>query len=61
MHRIMDRRRQAGEPEGDYWWCWDGLIVRDAGLPSMVKVIDGLVAAGEHETVLRHVGPEEDI
>lgn len=61
VHRIMDRRRQAGEPEGDYWWCWDGLIVRDAGLPSMVKVIDGLVAAGEHETVLRHVGPEEDV
>ncbi|MCZ1005962.1 hypothetical protein [Streptomyces lydicus] len=40
---------------------WDGLIVRDAGVPSMVKVIDGLVAAGEYETVLRHVGPEEDI
>ncbi|MCX5149986.1 hypothetical protein OHB36_24970 [Streptomyces sp. NBC_00320] len=38
-----------------------GAIVRDAGVPAMVKVIDGLVAAGEHETVLRHVGPEEDV
>ncbi|WP_079065559.1 hypothetical protein [Streptomyces olivochromogenes] len=28
---------QAGESEGDYWWCWDGLVVRDAGVPSMVE------------------------
>ncbi|MEU6757155.1 hypothetical protein [Streptomyces sp. NPDC046685] len=59
VHRIMDRERQAGEPEGADWWCWDGLIVRDAGVPSMVKVIDGLVATGEHETVLRYLGPAD--
>jgi hypothetical protein len=41
-----------------YWWCWDGLIVRDAGVPSMVEVVDGLVAAGRLETVLRHIGPK---
>ncbi|MEU6769540.1 hypothetical protein ABZ916_44340 [Streptomyces sp. NPDC046853] len=61
VHRIMARQRQTGEPEGDYWWCWDGLIVRDIGVPSMVKVIDRLVATGEYETVLRHVGPEVDL
>ncbi|MEW1779996.1 hypothetical protein [Streptomyces sp. NPDC086777] len=60
MRRIMDHHRQAGEPEGDYWWCWDGLIVRDAGVASMVEVIDGLVATGEYESVLRHIGPADD-
>lgn len=57
----MDHQRQAGGPEGEYWWCWDGLVVRDPGVPSMVAAIDQLVAAGEHETVLRNVGPEQDL
>jgi hypothetical protein len=61
VHRLMNHHRQTGEPEGDYWWCWDGLIVRDAGVSSIVKVIDGLVATGELETVLRHIGPAEDV
>ncbi|MET7734470.1 hypothetical protein ABZT02_24310 [Streptomyces sp. NPDC005402] len=61
VHRLMDHHRQSGALEGDYWWCWDGLIVRDAGLSSMVKVIDGLVAAGDLESVLRHIGPEKDL
>ncbi|MFD7066010.1 hypothetical protein ACFV97_02100 [Streptomyces sp. NPDC059913] len=63
VRRLMDLHREAGEPEGDYWWYWDGLIVREPGLASMAKVIDGLVATGDYETVLRHVGPagpEED-
>ncbi|MBK3568226.1 hypothetical protein, partial [Streptomyces sp. MBT62] len=41
VRRVMDRQRRAGEPEGDYWWCWDGLIVRDPGVPSMTSTIDG--------------------
>ncbi|MFB7999682.1 hypothetical protein ACFC4G_43680 [Streptomyces sp. NPDC056002] len=61
LHRVMDRRRQAGGPEGNYWWCWDGLIVRDPGVLSMAKVVDGIVASGEHETAFPHIDPEEDI
>ncbi|MGK5642416.1 hypothetical protein ACSNOK_29500 [Streptomyces sp. URMC 126] len=61
VQRIMDHQRQAGEPEGDCWWCWDGLIVREAGVPAMVRAIDGLFATGEYKTVLRHVGPEADL
>jgi hypothetical protein len=26
VQRIMARQRQAGEPDGDYWWCWEGLV-----------------------------------
>lgn len=58
--RVMDRQLREGQPEGKYWWCWDGLVVREAGVPSMVEVIDGLVVSGELETVLRHVGPATD-
>ncbi|QNS02556.1 hypothetical protein [Streptomyces xanthii] len=61
VRRILDHLREAGDPEGDYWWCWDGLIVREPGLASMAAVIDGLVASGEYETVLRNVGPERDL
>ncbi|SEE70695.1 hypothetical protein SAMN05216489_07911 [Streptomyces sp. 3213] len=39
----------------------DMWVVRDPGVPSMVEVIDGLVATGEYETVLRNVGPEGDV
>ncbi|MEV8452794.1 hypothetical protein AB0467_08575 [Streptomyces sp. NPDC052095] len=59
VRRTMDRQRRAGDPEGHFWWSWDGLIVREPGLAAMAKVIDGLVATGDYETVLRHVGPEE--
>ncbi|MFF2011722.1 hypothetical protein ACFVWY_21940 [Streptomyces sp. NPDC058195] len=59
VRRLMDRQREAGDPEGDYWWCWDGLIVREPGLTAMAEVIDGLVASGEYTTVLRHLGPAE--
>lgn len=60
VHRIMGRLHQAGDPEGEYWWCWDGLIVRDPGVLSIAKVVDQLVAAGAYKTVLRHIGREED-
>lgn len=44
-----------------YHWVWDGLIVRDPGIPAMIRVIDHLVATGEYHTLLRHVGPDEDV
>ncbi|MGW0967217.1 hypothetical protein [Streptomyces sp. NPDC002516] len=62
VRRDMDRWRDTGEClDGSYFWVWDGLIVRDPGIPAMVRVIDHLVSTGEYRTTLRHVGPEEDL
>lgn len=59
VSRIMDRWRETGEClDGGYFWVWDGLIVREPGIPGMVGVIDHLVQTGEYTTVLRHLGPE---
>ena len=56
VHRLMDRWAASGEAQaGAYFWCWDGLIVRDAGALSMARVIAGLVASDEARTVLRSV------
>ena len=57
VQRIMDRWATTGEElGGSFFTCWDGLIVRDAGISAMVRVVDHLVQAGEHETVFRSVG-----
>jgi hypothetical protein len=40
---------------------YDGLIVRDGGVSSIVKVIDGLVPTGRLETVLRDIGAAEAV
>lgn len=53
VRRIMDGQQQGP------WWCWDGLLVRDAGVASMTRAIDGLVSTGQHEAALRHVAPED--
>ncbi|MFF4649684.1 hypothetical protein [Streptomyces sp. NPDC001380] len=61
VQRIMDHWKGTGEClDGSYFWCWDGLIVREAGIPAMVRVIDDLVATGDYEGVLRSLGPEDD-
>lgn len=61
VRRTMDRWRETGEClDGSYFWVWDGLIVRDRGLPAMTAVIDHLVATGEYTSVFRSVGREDD-
>ncbi|MEV7419325.1 hypothetical protein [Streptomyces sp. NPDC089919] len=59
VRRVMDRQRDAGDPEGDYWWVWDGLIVREPGVRAISQVIDRLVATGDLATVLRPIGPSD--
>lgn len=45
-----------GSPGGRYYWCSDGLIVRDAGISSMVEVLTGLIDNGEFSQVLNRLG-----
>ncbi|MFF0595545.1 hypothetical protein [Streptomyces antibioticus] len=61
VHRNMDACRESGECLGGrYFYVWDGLIVRDAGIDAMVEVVDELVRTGDYRSVFRDVGPEED-
>ncbi|MEU2295968.1 hypothetical protein ABZ584_00970 [Streptomyces antibioticus] len=61
VHRNMDARRDSGECLGGrYFYVWDGLIVRDAGIDAMVEVVDELVRTGDFRGVFRDVGPEEN-
>ncbi|KOV51612.1 hypothetical protein ADL00_40290 [Streptomyces sp. AS58] len=60
VHRVMDRWRRTGECLGGrYFHVWDGLIVRDRGIPGMVDVVDDLVRSGDYRTVFRDIGPED--
>ncbi|MER7977051.1 hypothetical protein ACFWA4_00155 [Streptomyces sp. NPDC060011] len=57
VQRLMERWATTGEElGGSFFACWDGLIVRDAGIPAMVSVVDHLVQGDEYRTVFRCVG-----
>ncbi|MEY9994600.1 hypothetical protein ABIE67_006632 [Streptomyces sp. V4I8] len=59
--RLMDRWKGTGECLGGrYFYGWDDLIVRDPGLPAMVRVIDDLVTTGDYRSALRPLGLAED-
>ncbi|MFC9105535.1 hypothetical protein ACFT08_31750 [Streptomyces rochei] len=46
---LMKRWAASGEaPSGRYFWCSDGLIVRDPGISNMVQVLTGLRTASSH-------------
>jgi hypothetical protein len=40
---------------GRYFWCSDGLIVREPGIESMTQVIAGLLDSGEFSQILRRL------
>ncbi|MFD5521549.1 hypothetical protein [Streptomyces sp. NPDC127066] len=57
VQRLMDRWATTGEElGGSFFTGWDDLIVRDAGISAMVRVVDHLVETGDYETVFRSVG-----
>jgi hypothetical protein len=57
VQRLLARWQATGEClEGRYFAVWDGLIVREPGINSMVEVIDHLVETGAYESVLRPLG-----
>ena len=53
---IMARWASSGEALGGrYFWCSDGLIVRDAGVSNMIEVLVGLAENGELTQVLHRL------
>ncbi|WP_225636745.1 hypothetical protein [Streptomyces solaniscabiei] len=53
---LMKRWGTSGEALGGrYFWCSDGLIVRDAGISNMTRVLTGLIENGEFEQILHRL------
>ncbi|MFI1735772.1 hypothetical protein ACH40E_42605 [Streptomyces acidicola] len=59
VERLMEKGAQTGEDlEGRYFWCSDGLIVRDPGIDNMTEVIASLLNSGEFGQVLQRLDDE---
>jgi hypothetical protein len=59
VERLMTKDARSGENlGGSYFWCWDGLIVRDPGVESMTAVIDGLLDDDTFTSILRRLDDE---
>ncbi|MGW5481786.1 hypothetical protein [Streptomyces sp. NPDC004008] len=53
---IMARWADSGEALGGrYFWCSDGLIVRDLGISNMTQVLTGLMESGEFTQILHRL------
>ena len=60
VDRLMRSWEASGEAvSGQCFFCADGLIVRNPGIGSMVRVIAGLVASGEFDGVFRRIADPE--
>ncbi|RAJ70604.1 hypothetical protein K377_07886 [Streptomyces sp. PsTaAH-137] len=56
VETLMKRWAVSGEALGGrYFWCSDGLIVRDAGISNMTQVLTGLIENGEFAQILQHL------
>jgi hypothetical protein len=56
VQTIMERWATTGEAQGgSYFWCSDGLIVRDAGISNMTQVLVCLVETGEFTQILQRI------
>jgi hypothetical protein len=59
VERLMEEWSRSGEALGGrYFWCSDGLIVRDPGIDSMAEVIRGLLDANEFGDVFQRLEDE---
>lgn len=53
---LMKRWAASGEAlAGRYFWCSDGLIVRDAGIGNMTQVLTGLIENGDFTQILQRL------
>ncbi|MFD7164962.1 hypothetical protein [Streptomyces violascens] len=60
VDRLMRSWEASGEAvSGQCFFCADGLIVRNPGIGSMVRVIAGLMASGEFDGVFRRIADPE--
>jgi hypothetical protein len=56
---LMNRWATSGEAlGGHYFWCSDGLIVRDPGISNMTRVLTGLIENGEFTQILHRLDDE---
>ncbi|CAG7643386.1 hypothetical protein [Actinacidiphila bryophytorum] len=56
VQRLMERWAQTGEEAGGrYFWCSDGLIVREAGVVNMAEAISGALDEGDFEQILQRL------
>jgi hypothetical protein len=54
--RLMGSWSDTGEAQGGrYFYCSDGLIVRDPGLQAMTEAIAGLIDSGEFDQVFQRL------
>ncbi|MER7585118.1 hypothetical protein [Kitasatospora sp. NPDC097691] len=59
VQRLMEKWSRSGEALGGrYFWCSDGLIVRDPGIDNMTQVITGLLDDGDFDQILQHLDDE---
>jgi hypothetical protein len=59
VQRLMERWAQTGEVAGGrYFWCSDGLIVREAGVANMTEAISGVLDEGDFEHILQRLDDE---
>ncbi|MFJ6669186.1 hypothetical protein [Streptomyces sp. NPDC091383] len=53
---LMKRWTAGGEAYASrYFWCSDGLVVRDAGISNMTHVLTGLIENGEFTQILQRL------
>ncbi|MGW7574499.1 hypothetical protein [Streptomyces sp. NPDC054765] len=53
VERLMEKGSRTGEDlNGRYFWCSDGLIVRDAGIDNIAQVLTGLLDCGDFTQVV---------
>lgn len=59
VDRLMEKWARSGEALGGrFFWCSDGLIVREPGIDNMVQVIGGLLDIEEFGDVFRRCEAE---
>ncbi|MFC3454819.1 hypothetical protein [Amycolatopsis speibonae] len=56
VERLMANWARTGEAlDGSYFWCSDGLIVREPGIRNMTEVLVGLLAEGDLTHILNRL------
>lgn len=59
VERLMDRWSRTGEELGGrYFWCSDGLIVRDPGIGNMTQLLAGMLGTGDFTQILQRLDDE---
>jgi hypothetical protein len=59
VQRLMERWALTGEVAGGrYFWCSDGLIVREAGVANITEAISGALDEGDFEQILQRLDDE---